>query len=335
MRVHFLDIGQGAATLIEFPCGAMLVDTGGEENDVFHSNVELKAYLDAFFDRRKDLNKTLDVLLLTHPHIDHIRGIPTVLANYKVKNVVDNGQTPREPEEAVTIIRDFRSWVETNKVPYMAVTTADFPVSGSPISNAMIDPFSMCINTDPSVRVLWGRSISDPGWGDDGFGHDEFDDENNHSVVTRFDFGKSSMLITGDLEKPAIASMLGARNASFLDVNIYQVGHHGSHNGTTPELLSAMSPEWAVMEMGPADRHVPWSAYQYGHPREITVNLLSEAISRAAPAREVQVGTAQKQFREVSLNKAIYGTGWDGSVVLIADERGMIWRGSPDYLRAP
>ena len=59
MRVHFIDVGQGASTLIEFPCAAILVDTGGEKNVDFSGTDELTAYLDAFFAQRTDLNKTL------------------------------------------------------------------------------------------------------------------------------------------------------------------------------------------------------------------------------------------------------------------------------------
>jgi hypothetical protein len=53
MTFHFIDIGQGDATLLEFPCGAVLIDTGGEQNELFDSNKALLAYLDAFFARRR------------------------------------------------------------------------------------------------------------------------------------------------------------------------------------------------------------------------------------------------------------------------------------------
>src|SRR5258708_7535315 len=74
MRAHFIDVGQGASTLIEFPCAAIMVDTGGEKNAEFNSDDELVAYLDSFFARRTDLNKTLHLLVLTHAHVDHTHG---------------------------------------------------------------------------------------------------------------------------------------------------------------------------------------------------------------------------------------------------------------------
>src|SRR5438552_4155815 len=52
MRAHFIDVGQGAATLLEFPCAAVLIDTGGEANGEFDSTDSLLDYLDDFFARR-------------------------------------------------------------------------------------------------------------------------------------------------------------------------------------------------------------------------------------------------------------------------------------------
>ena len=57
MRLHFIDVGQGDATLVEFPCGAMLVDTGAEQNAEFDGVAQLESYLEAFFARRTDLSE--------------------------------------------------------------------------------------------------------------------------------------------------------------------------------------------------------------------------------------------------------------------------------------
>src|SRR5258708_4434000 len=91
MRAHFIDVGQGAATLIEFPCPAILIDTGGESNGEFDSTPALMDYLDTFFRRRTDLGSTFASIILTHPHIDHTRGVPDVIGKYKILNAVTNG----------------------------------------------------------------------------------------------------------------------------------------------------------------------------------------------------------------------------------------------------
>ena len=332
MRIHFIDVGQGAATLVEFPCGAMLVDTGGEEDEDgrFHSTEALSAYLTAFFARRTDLNGTLDLLLLTHPHIDHIRGGETVLKTWKVKNFVENGQTPFLDigVEAMRRIHDALS--ASPDTAQFVVRTDEFPDGGGPLTNPTIDPFSECKGVNPSVETLWGQVRHDPGWGEDDYGKTRFTNENNHSVATRVDFGKSSLLITGDLEVESIRSMMEIRDPKLLNVDIYEVGHHGSANGTTRELMEAMSPAWAVMEMGPSDRRAAWTAWQYGHPRISAIELLEAGVSAPREPVEMRVGTAVKNFADVHIDKAIYGTGWDGTVVLEAKADGTISRGAPD-----
>ena len=77
-RLHLIDVGQGAATLFEFSCAAVLVDTGGEGGEGFESGPMLKAYLDAFFKYRADLDRTLELMVLTHPHLDHTRNVELV-----------------------------------------------------------------------------------------------------------------------------------------------------------------------------------------------------------------------------------------------------------------
>lgn len=333
-RVHFLDVGQGAATLVELPCGAMLIDTGGEENKDFHSVPALTDYLDKFFARRTDLDGTIDVLLLTHPHIDHVRGAPDVLARYKVKNVVDDGRSASQDDAVVAMGKVHDFLLDHPDVGHQVVTLPDIPDSGA-FTSPILDPFPSCKGVDPEVRALWGASPHDPGWGTDNYGHQRFDNDNNHSIVTRLDFGKASLLVTGDLEEVAIGAFVHARSAALLDVDVYEVGHHGSHNGTTRELMDAMTPKFAVMEVGPASRMHSWTAWAYGHPRQPTIDLLTGGVTGTRNAVVEQIGTAVKTFTSQTIEKAIYATGWDGTVVLEAHADGTIGNGTPDVVRAP
>ena len=68
MKVHYIDVGQGNAALVEFSCGAVLIDAGGGNDDVAET---LTTYPDDFFNRRSDLNRTLDAVFITHTHVDH------------------------------------------------------------------------------------------------------------------------------------------------------------------------------------------------------------------------------------------------------------------------
>jgi hypothetical protein len=110
-----------------------------------------------------------------------------------------------------------------------------------------IDPFA-CQGIDPRVRILQGRFTDNPGWPEG-----EFENQNNHSVITRIDFNTASFLFMGDLEEAAIellVSYYGAITGAILDADVLQVGHHGSHNATTDELLDAVTPRVAVIPVG-------------------------------------------------------------------------------------
>src|SRR5688500_9249837 len=90
MTAHFMDVGQGHATLLEFPCGAMLVDAGAADTAFTRRLVD---YLHRFFARRTDLNRTLNAVLITHNHIDHTRALRTIVDSFTVERYIDNGFT--------------------------------------------------------------------------------------------------------------------------------------------------------------------------------------------------------------------------------------------------
>jgi competence protein ComEC len=192
------------------------------------------------------------------------------------------------------------------------------------LTDAVVDPFR-CAAVDPVVRVLSGGVAEDPGWGTDSWGKLHVDNENNHSVVVRVDLGNASLLITGDLEEHAIAGLLERyRGTRWLDVDVYQVGHHGSANGTTRALVSAMSPDVALIAMGSSSRRLPWTAWTYGHPRQVVLERLEQGVRHARPHATVDVASGPKKFAPHGLDRAIYGTGWDGAVVVEMDIDGTI-----------
>ncbi len=320
LSVHLLDVGQGAATLLEFPCAAVLIDTGGELNDEFDARAAIKSQLEAFFARRTDLNRHLALLVISHPHIDHLRGIRSVLDVATVDRVIDNGHPGDElvAEELATL----RRYVDERRAPYRAIAVNDMKRGG--LVDDVVDPVA-CADVDPKIRALWGAVGTDPGWGTDNYGHDRFDNENNHSVVLRVDFGQTALLFPGDLEDVAIMSLLDRyEGTTWLDVDVYQAGHHGSANGTTKGLIDVMTPAVAIVPMGDPARQHPWTAWAYGHPRKSTIDLLVRGVEQRRPPVDVLVGKGVKRFDNRHIEAAIFGTGWDGAVVVDVDVDGRL-----------
>lgn len=325
MRVHVIDVGQGSATLFEFPCAAVLIDTGGESSSQFEPEKALLAYLEGFFARRTDLNRTLATVFITHPHIDHTRGLPAVLKKFTVQHLVTNGQ-PRGIDGLV-----FESGGENQenaekefakKGALRTVGRADIEGSEG-ITDAHIDAVA-CEGVDPSIRVFWGGlKHNHEGWEPKVFAN-----ANNHSVVVKLAIGEHAVLVTGDLEVEAIGALLNAAGTA-LNSDVLVVGHHGSYNGTTMSLVKTVSPCMAVISMGSATRQEDWTAWAYGHPRKAAVQTVSSSLGCSRPPRDVQVATGQRRFEGFTLTTALYGTGWEGSVVLEESERGT-WKAATE-----
>lgn len=322
MRAHFIDVGQGASTLLEFPCGAILIDTGAQDKDHVE---QLISYLDTFFARRSDLHETLAEVIVTHPHIDHSMGLRRVAEKYKILNYVDDGETRGSGKANPIWIRE---QVRAGTLATKIRTVSDDEILHLPhkhgLTDSSIDPLK-CDDCDPKIVILSGGMEENPGWSSR-----DFQNLNNHSIVTRVDFGQSSFLFPGDLETPAIQTLVDYyHNTEMLDVDVYQVGHHGSYNGTTQAFVEAMSPKAAVISCGDwdfgSDRPGGFTTFNYGHPRLSTIQLLEDGIHAfRKPAIEAGAFLKSRQPGWIDVQKNIYCTGWDGNVTIEADLYGVM-----------
>jgi competence protein ComEC len=304
LRIHLIDVGQGAATLVEFSCGVVLVDTGGEQNAWFDSEARLVEYLDRFFLTRPHLHSTIALLVLTHPHVDHTRSAMKVFERYHVQNVVTDGIVEGSGGEEQQFLLDAAAEA---RIGSERVRAADIPATG--LHDRIVDPIS-CSDGDPDIRVFWGAvAARDVQWD-----HGSLANANNDSIVIRFRLGAASFLITGDLEQAGIGELV-KRFGGELRSAVWQVGHHGSWNATTAPLLDAIRPALALIAMGNIDRQDRYSAWAYGHPRAEAIELIERALT--GPRREsidVSIGTGHEQFVPHDITAPIYATGWDGDV---------------------
>ncbi|MEW6185324.1 MAG: DNA internalization-related competence protein ComEC/Rec2 [Thermodesulfobacteriota bacterium] len=217
MRIHFLDVGHGSSVLVEFPRGEkMLVDGGGSFNPEF----DIGERVVAPFLWAKKINR-LDVVVLTHPHPDHLNGLPFILSRFKVKEIWSNGQET----DSGPFLR-FKEEIRAKQIPVR------YP--GQKWSRFF---------ADVRVEVLSGGSekILRPEMS----GMKEWHDQNNDSLVLRISRSGEHILLPADIEAAAEKQLIGRKDD--LKSRVLQVPHHGSLTSSTTAFIEAVAPSWAVI----------------------------------------------------------------------------------------
>jgi beta-lactamase superfamily II metal-dependent hydrolase len=305
MQVHFIDVGQASAALVEFPNGAILIDAGGEVTGDTTYRDHLLGYLEKFFQRRGDLQRHLDSIIITHPHIDHTRFLTPVMAKFEVSALIDGGG---ETGSGMAPLRKARETAREQGIEYLAVRNRGVTRKGR--TNLTIDPFDG--PDEPDILLLaGGRDCAN---------------ENNDSLVIRVDFRQASFLFTGDAEIeddencaaeiPMLVDRF--RTSKLLDVDVLVAAHHGSRNGTSQELMEAVSPKISILSAGRANRKKPgnFHAFQFGHPRQDAVDLLAAATALRRPTKTVPIFPAARRSENRRMESAVYCTCWDGDIVV-------------------
>ncbi len=212
LHVYFLDVGQGDAALIQTPDGRQILVDGGPSPIALLN--ELAAVL-PFWDR------SLDLIVLTHPDGDHLTGLIPLFDRYRVSQVLD------------TTLSDTSSWAEA----WRTVLARD-QISRTIAVRGMRIPLGQAQLTvlHPGPQPLRGTAA----------------DDNNNAIVLRLDHGQISLLLTGDAESEAEADML--RAGLPLQADLIKVGHHGSQGATSAAFLAAVKPRVAIISVGAKNR---------------------------------------------------------------------------------
>ncbi|MCX6760897.1 MAG: MBL fold metallo-hydrolase, partial [Candidatus Nealsonbacteria bacterium] len=230
LEVNFFDVGQGDSIFIQTPSRYQIIIDGGPNSIV----LEKLAQEIPFWDR------TIDLMILTHPEKDHISGLLDVLKRYKIENVLWTG-----------IIRDsseLREWQRllgeegANIIIARSGQRIIFPDKGK--EETKIDIFYPVENSE-------GK---------------EMEDSNETSVVGKLIFGDKSFLFTGDISKSAEKKLL--EKETNLKSDVLKIAHHGSKYSSGDDFIGKVLPEIAVIQAGKDN--------SYGHPSEETLAVLEK-----------------------------------------------------------
>lgn len=319
MYVHYINVGQANAALLEFPCGAVLIDAGAQDAAAAEHLIQ---YLDDFFDERKDLNKTLDLVMVTHCHLDHNSALDKIAQTFRIERYIDNGLRKGSGKANQVWLQDQAavSGITYANYSYQTITKND---NAKGLTNKIIDPLK-CEGVDPKIILYSGAFDKKPG----GWTKGDFEDNgNNHSLFIKVLFGKASFLFIGDGETAEMNTVTNYYNGTdALDADVLMVGHHGAKNATTHAFLDAVTPNYAVISCGQwydSTTGGKFNTYHYGHPTDSALNMLAAHIpgSRSRPIT-VKAGLKAKTFIDVDVRKRIYATPWDNDVVIRATEDG-------------
>jgi competence protein ComEC len=227
LTVTAIDVGQGDAFLVESPDARVLVDAGEDGTAA--------RWL------RSNGRRHLDLLVVTHGHLDHVGGAADVVRSIAVGTVWYR-PIPTDLPEAAELV----TVAATRQVPVRAPATGDVAIVG--------DLHLEVLSPDRGRPYRWAPS-----------------ELNDSSLVVLATWGEVRVLLTGDVEAAAQGDLLGlpARTGrpDLLEVDLLTVPHHGSAT-TDPAFLRAVRPRVAVISAGVDNRH--------GHPHPAILALLDE-----------------------------------------------------------
>lgn len=204
LAVHYLDVGQADCILLIADDTAVLIDGGNTDTSQYVLN-----YL-----RRYGVDE-LDLVVNTHPHGDHLGGIPTVLNNIPTEEVWCS-----TTYFTTYLFSDFKKAVEKND------TTIQRPAIGTVFSDDGL-----------SIKVLGPMEEASA-----------YEDLNDSSLVLMVEFGKRKFLFTGDMEAYAEKQLVNADVD--LKADVLKVGHHGSYSSTSQIFLDKVDPDYGVITCG-------------------------------------------------------------------------------------
>lgn len=211
LTVAFLDVGQGDAIFIESPTGTQVLIDGGMNDGVLRELGKLMSFSDRY----------IDMVLASHPDMDHIGGLLEVINRFDVGNYVESDVT-----HGSAVYDGLHKAVENkNMTPHLVERGERYDLGGGVVLDILFP--------DRSVKEV---------------------ESNMTSIVARLTYGEVSFLLTGDSPK-SIERYLISLDREALDIDVLKLGHHGSKTSTSEEFLKYTSPDYAIISAGKDNRY--------------------------------------------------------------------------------
>ena len=229
LEVVTLDVGQGDATFVRFPDNRTMLIDGGVRRSYYNKKKQRQVdydvgerVLEPYFDFHGI--RTLDMVVLTHPDIDHGGGLGYILENFEVGRVI--GVTDMQLDSQTH--RQLHAIVKANGIPY------SFPYAGK-------------IDLTPIATLNLLHPI-------DAASTDLFDqDKNDDSLVIKLTYGEVDILFTGDIGKSAESRLIAS--GQDLRSEILKVPHHGSRTSSSAPFIDAVQPRYAIFSLGQSSQY--------------------------------------------------------------------------------
>jgi competence protein ComEC len=254
INVVFFDAGQGDAAFIEFTDGYnMLIDGGlkfsGElEAPQTHLAKQAKIRLRrreydtgkriiAPYFRKRGI-KRISIIVLTHPHSDHLGGLLYIIKNFKVDMVIDSGLA-----HTTDMYREFLELIDKKDIRYHIARAGERIVGIEDVTLNILNPPQAMYDEKTKNFV------------------------NNNSIVIKMVYGRNSLLFCADIGKK-VEEDLCVKYGNILNSNIIKVPHHGSYTSLCPKFFSLVGPRTAIISVGRYNR--------FGHPHKKIVDFLKD-----------------------------------------------------------
>ena len=264
LTAHFIDVGQGDCILLQFKEKSILIDGGPPE-----MGPRVEEYL-----RAQNITR-IDLLILTHPHDDHIGGLITVLKDLPAKMAIDSGE-----DDSSLIYAMFRALIERQNISYApAHAGQEIDIDPALKIEVLWPPQGgvsgrMNLSRQAAIKNPWESIVVRTLSGD----------MNQRSLVLRITYIQTSLLFMADADTVVEKSLVSS--GYNLSSKILKVGHHGGTSASSPDFLRRVMPMVSIISVGEGN--------YYGYPTGRTLHALQavgSSIYRTDTCGDIKITT--------------------------------------------